>query len=209
MGTVRGNPIASALAALVLLALTLTGCASAQRSQPTAGATAPGTAQVAFRAYTAGGTLAVPKEATVRGQCWTTSVAAPVAGAFRCFQGNKILDPCFARPGSSVAKMPAVLACLATPWSRAVLLRVTGSLPKPEAGSAGDRPWAFELKNGVRCIASTGTVPAVDGVNLGYHCLDGGNAELGGVDGALLTAQYVAAGARTLTPLGVTTIWRA
>jgi hypothetical protein len=191
------------------VALTLAACASTTADpRPTAGATAPGTATVAVRVYTASGKPAVPVGASVRGQCWTTSVAAPVPDAYRCFQGDKILDPCFApaRPAT-----PLQVVCLAAPWSRGVLLRVSGSLPEPADGPAA-RPWAIQLDNGVRCVASTGMVPAVAGVNLAYHCADGGDAALRPSSTATpgtVTADYAAAGARTLHTMTVTTMWRA
>jgi hypothetical protein len=196
---------------LVLLTIALTavlaGCATAaQDHKATAGAAAPGTATVHFNAYAPGGHLAVPVVSRVRGQCWTNSIAAPSTSAYRCFQGNRILDPCFAPTHLAT---PPELACLAAPWSRAVMLRVTGKLPPPASGTAVSRPWAFQLANGVRCVASTGTVPAVAGVNLAYHCTDGADAALGAVSGTHLTAQYAPPGATRLSQLTVTTVWDA
>jgi hypothetical protein len=185
----------------------LAGCAtSAKRHAPTAGAAAPGTATVHFRAYAAGGGLTVPVAHTVHGQCWTTSIAAPSPNAYRCFQGNKILDPCFAPAHPS---NPLQVACFAAPWSRAVMLQVSGKLPAPASGTTVSRPWALQLSNGVRCVASTGTVPAVAGVNLTYHCADGTDAALGAVSGSHLTAQYAPPGASALTHVTVTTVWDA
>jgi hypothetical protein len=201
------------LAALVSAVLTLAGCASSS-PHPTAaaGATAPGTATVAFHPYTSTGRLTVPADQVVRGQCWTTSIAAPGADAYRCFQGNKILDPCFAPAGSrapSANGAPVELACIAAPWSRALILRVNGKLPASANADVPARPWAIQLRDGVRCVASTGTVPAVAGVNLTYHCTDGGNAALAGTSGAMVAAQYAAPGATTLRSTAVTTVWNA
>jgi hypothetical protein len=61
----------------------------------------------------------------------------------------------------------------------------------------------------VRCVASTGTVPAVGGVNLPYHCTDGGDAAVDQPAGTALAAQYAAPRATALTPMRVTTIWAA
>src|SRR3954468_5233591 len=205
VGEIRGRgPVRPALRSMLLavgfiLALTavLTGCASsAAHRTATAGTAAPGTATVHFRAYAPSGDLTVPVADVVRGQCWTTSIAAPSASAYRCFQGNKILDPCFAPAHPS---SPLQVACLAAPWSRALMLQVNGKLPAPSAGTAVSRPWAFQLADGVRCVASTGTVPAVAGVNLAYHCGDGADAALGAVNGTRLTAQYANPGAGALT----------
>ena len=201
---------------LVLLPITvaLAGCAASSRHGPRAaatpsgrvGAAAPGTSTVMFHPYTADGRLAVASDGVVHGQCWTTSIAAPGATAYRCFQGNKILDPCFAPASRAV---PLQLACLATPWSRALLLQVNGNLPTPDRTGAAGRPWAIQLSSGVRCVASTGTVPAVAGVNLTYHCADGGNAAISDTGGPSLTARYASAAARTLASLTVTTVWDA
>jgi hypothetical protein len=189
---------------MAAVALVLAGCASKAKPHATAAAGAPGPTNVTFRAFTSTGSLTVPIADVVRGECWTTSIAAPVAGAYRCFQGNKILDPCFAPAHPAT---PLQVACVATPWSRALMLTVTGTLPKPAAGDTTTRPWAFQLNSGVRCVASTGMVPSVRGVNLGYHCADGGNATLA-ADGSS-TASYATAAGTTLQTMAVTTIWRA
>ncbi len=191
---------------LAAVALVVAGCASKAKTHAaaTAAAGAPGPTNVTFRPFTSGGELAVPVADVVRGECWTTSVAAPVPGAYRCFEGNKILDPCFAPAHPA---HPLQVACIAAPWSRALMLTVSGALPKPASGDAASRPWAFQLNTGVRCVASTGMVPSVRGVNLGYHCADGGNAALA-ADGSA-TASYAAAAATTLQTMAVTTIWRA
>ena len=193
--------------ALSAVSAVLAGCAStAAHRKAAAGTAAPGTTTVHFRAYSPGDELAVPVADVVRGQCWTTSIAAPSAHAYRCFQGNKILDPCFA---PAHAASPVQVACLGAPWSRALMLQVSGKLPAPSAATAVSRPWAFQLANGVRCVASTGTVPAVAGVNLAYHCADGADAALGAVSGTRLTAQYANPGAGALATTTVTTIWDA
>jgi hypothetical protein len=200
------HPILGLLVPITLLLLVVSGCASKAQPQATAAASAPGTASVTFHAFTRSGELSVPVGDVVRGQCWTTSIAAPVAGAYRCFQGDKILDPCFAPAHRTT---PVELACMADPWSRALMLQVSGALPEPGAAGTPTRPWAFQLSNSVRCVASTGTVPEVGGVNLGYHCTDGGDAALIPTGGSLVSAHYAAPGATTLTTMTVTTIWHA
>lgn len=196
----------------MLLALVLTGCAShqpahhQQASTHLAGAPAPpsGTVTRTFQAYDAAGNLAVKVSDVATGNCWTTSVAAPVAGAYRCFAGNQILDPCFAPPKTAA---PTQIACVANPWSDAVVLTLTSSLPKG-IPAGGKRPWAIELSNGARCVSSTGTVPAIDGVNLDYHCTNGADAALADPAAATVTAQYALPPATTLQPVTVTTMWQ-
>lgn len=194
---------------LIAAALVLAGCAaqSKKAQQPVGATVPPGTATVTFRPYTPQGKIAARVEHVARGECWTTSIAAPVPGAYRCFEGNKILDPCFA---PAHVTTPLTLACLAAPWSPAVELRVVGALPKPAAPNPdGTRPWAFLLASGVRCVASTGTVPEVQNVNLAYSCTDGGNAALAAAPGPYLTADHAAPSAQTLQRVRVTTVWHA
>ncbi len=153
------------------MALVLAGCASHRSDQPAGGH--PRTATTTFHAYRADGELAVQVADVATGTCWTLSIAVAAAGAYRCITGDEILDPCFApaRP-----EVPVEVACIADPWSRAEVLTVSGGLPKAHPGGRVGRPWAFELANGVRCVAATGTVPEVHGVDLGYHCAGGGDS---------------------------------
>jgi hypothetical protein len=200
-----GGPALPVLALTVLaLALVVAGCASKSKPAQQAGAVTGHPIQsLAFHPYTAAGTVATKVADTGRGECWTTSIAAPGSGAFRCFMGNKILDPCF---GPAKTPASARLACFATPWSDAVMLTVNGTLPDATGGEIPTRPWALQLEDGTRCVASTGTVPSVAGVDLGYHCDTGGNAALV-QDGAAATAQYAAPDATTVQTVNVTTLW--
>jgi hypothetical protein len=97
---------------------------------------------------------------------------------------------------------------MASPWSQVLMVRVSGGLPKPAGPDAAPRPWALQLASGVRCVASTGTVPEVAGVALGYHCADGGDAGLVPNGGSTLSAQYAAPGASTVTTTTVATVWK-
>jgi hypothetical protein len=197
---------------LVLIAiagLLLAGCASkhpsAAPSQRLAAATPHGTVTKSFQAYTAAGQLAGQVGDVATGNCWTTSVAAPVAGAYRCFAGNKILDPCFAAPGKANDRQ---VACFASPWADAIVLTLTSDLPAPGSGPGATRPWAFQLGNGARCVASTGTVPAVLGVNLEYHCTNGADAATPDTSATTATAEYGSVAAGRVQSVTVTTIWR-
>jgi hypothetical protein len=195
---------------LVLLVLLstglLAGCASHSPHRDSGGG-APHTVTRTFSAYDAHGDLTVHVADVARGRCWTASIAVPgVRGAYRCIAGNAILDPCFA---PATPSSPVEVACLADPWSDAEVLQVTGALPSAGAGAdTGPRPWALQLGNGVRCVAATGTVPAIGGVDLGYHCRGGSNAAVHDATAALVTADYAAAGAHTLRRVSVATIWR-
>lgn len=199
---------------LALLAVVLTACGdgggsggaggSAPRTSAAGGAAS--TVTRTFRVYSPTGALTVPVASTTEGNCWTTSIAVPSPGAYRCFAGNDILDPCFAAPGASAAATQ--VACVAAPWDQVVLLELTSQLPPTGGPAAVTRPWAFELANGARCVASTGTVPAVAGVSLEYQCAGGYGASLPDPAAARALAEYAKVGAASLRSVAVTTIWR-
>jgi hypothetical protein len=191
----------------LLTGLVLAGCASHSNhpSQPAAHASTPtGTVVRTYAAYDASGQLTVEVHDIERGSCWTNSIAAPDdPHAYRCFAGNAILDPCFAPPTGK----PTQVACVATPWSQAEVLQLSRPLPSTSPAD-GNRPWAFQLASGARCVASTGTVGEVAGVNLGYHCSDGNDAALVDAAARQVIADYAAPRATSLQHVAVTTIWR-
>jgi hypothetical protein len=190
------------VSALALAAAVLAGCASHHQAAPPAG-----TVTKTFSAYGADGDLAVHVADVGTGSCWTTSIAAPSANAYRCIAENSILDPCFA-PAQPTG--PVQVACVPDPWADATVLRVTGALPDHAPPADRSRhPWAFELANGTRCVAATGTVPQINGVDLGYHCRNGANAALRADPGPEATADYAPAGSSALRTVTVSTIWRA
>jgi hypothetical protein len=111
--------------------------------------TAPGTEEVRFDPYAAGGTVGPDEHvtSTVSGTC----VAAGVAGdsSYRCFaQGGGIYDPCFAPPGA--ASGPVL--CVADPASPDVVQLDLGALPAPEPGAPTTRAWALQLSDGQVCV---------------------------------------------------------
>ena len=213
MGVGMRQPAARALSAalfVVLTALTAASCATSSRSR--AGGPAPADPPAArttthtFVPYRSGGTLTVPVRGHRTGRCWSASIAVPGAHAYRCFAGNAILDPCFAPPHKAT---PRAVACVADPWSAAVLLRLTKPLPATPPSGPATRPWAFVLASGARCVASTGTVPSVGGVNLPYSCNDGTAAALIDRPGRVLHAYDAGLRAATLHKVAVRTVWRA
>jgi hypothetical protein len=205
----RGRGSLRLILGIVALAFVLAGCARSSVAGAGAGTGAgaqphPATKTQSFSAYDSRGELAVKVADVARGSCWTNSGAAPAPDAFRCFAGNTILDPCFAGPRVTA---PAEVACLASPRSAATVLKLTAPLPKPDP-QAVERAWAFQLDNGARCVASTGTVPEVQGINLGYHCTDGSDAGLRDVSAPLVTADYGDPESQTVQSANVTKIWR-
>jgi hypothetical protein len=158
-----------------------------------------------FTPYSAAGALTASVAAHGTGRCWTGSIVVPVAGAYRCLVGNDIADPCFSPPRPST---PVTVACLPDPWSGARVITLTEPLPVgPPIGNAA-RPWAVQLANGARCVASTGTVATSHGLALDLLC-PGGTAA-GGLD-TMSPAWRVQYGPRSggqLSPIDVTRAWR-
>ena len=124
---------------------------------------------------------AVPNTPTREGSCWTSSIALPRAGAWRCMIGNGIDDPCFAIPENSNA-----VICGANPATSdpGFLLKLTKSLPPPDKFPPGPSPWMVELAIGegqvpgpyampppkTYCSRMTGTMAVVDGQPIPFSC---------------------------------------
>jgi hypothetical protein len=87
---------------------------------------------------------------TVRGHCWTSSIASRRSDAYRCMAGNEIHDPCFATSGTGVV-------CPANP-SANTGLRISLVKPLPVANRGNGRnPWMMQLAGGITCNIGTGT----------------------------------------------------
>jgi hypothetical protein len=104
---------------------------------------------------------------TKEGSCWTESIAAPRAGAWRCSIGNSISDPCF-----TVARNGEQLVCGADPALRVegFILKLTKPLPKSLHASRKAEPWIFQLSDGSICEAMTGTLSPVNGEPARWSC---------------------------------------
>ncbi len=143
---------------------------------------APGTGRTEVITFTP----AVPNAPHREGYCWTSSIALPRAGAWRCMIGNAIQDPCFTTPDVSDA-----VICGANPATSdaGFLMRLTKPLPAADAAPppalyALPSPWIVELAIGqgqvpgpyamppskTYCSRLTGTMPAVDGWGVPYLC---------------------------------------
>ncbi len=203
---------------LLIIAVGLSACASsasgrhADQTRPPAPAhqvrtTPTRTVVHTFTAYRADGTPVVASARTENGYCWNSSLAASGRTAFRCFSdaahGSQIFDPCYAPPTPD----PTRVLCVNDPWSSGTTLRLTSALPTPVANEAA-RPWAVQLATGTRCVASTGTVPNVGGVNLSYHCSDGTAAAFASSTATPMTAVYARPDASSLSRTTVAAIWR-
>jgi hypothetical protein len=188
------------MALALVVAVAAAGCASRAHRSATAGASiaAPAT-PTATRTHVFH-PAAAAGAAAATGTCWTTSVAMPKPGAYRCLVRNAILDPCFA-----ARLADRLVACYADPWSKPTTVRLTQPLPTVRPLSTA-RPWALLLADGRRCVAVTGTVQIVGNVALTYSCGTGA-AGLTGTSGGLRLAFYRSAPQADLDQVAVTDVW--
>jgi hypothetical protein len=143
---------------------------------------------------------------SVKGACWTSSIAVSSADAYRCMSKSFIYDPCFAPETKKFAQ----LACMATPWGRITRFDLTAVIPKAAKHSNGRSwVWAYQLENGLRCITDTGTGTVVDKVALNYYCVSGkGWASIPNRKAEPWTVQYATSyQSKTLRTERVTTAW--
>jgi hypothetical protein len=195
-------------AALAFAGVVLSACSTSHHAAAPVppSPTGPVTIQKTYSPYAAAGTLVVPVAATQpSGSCWTTSIAVPRAGVYRCLIANSIADPCFAPDTSSP---DSVVACATDPWHPATLVHLTAALPVTVPQGGDREPWALELAGGLHCVLSTGTVPKVDGVELNYLCGESAGAGQLTTAGALQTVEYGSLSGPTVGLVDVVTAWR-
>lgn len=199
---------------VALAALVLDSCGSTHDPSPAAGSPSASSASSSssvsaaattttriFTPYDRSGAPTAGVVAHRSGSCFAKSITVATKGAYRCFAANALLDPCFVAPGTA-----HVLDCYASPWSRAVQVRVA-KLPSGGAAAHVSRPWAIELAGGQRCVASNGTVPFVRGVALTYQCTDGAAGLRPASARAAMSALYRASDGAVSTRT-VVTAWR-
>lgn len=166
----RSRLIAIVCAASLVLLLVAVSDADALTAGPQLTPPIPRTTHVRFfEPYSRSGKLVGVRIAGYgSGYCWTASYAVHDPNAWRCNEGNLLLDPCFSRPGY---KHPASVAC-GSPWSGVRVLRLTKPLPITQANTniypvAG---WLLELSNGKHCSLVQGGAPGYAGVLFAYYC---------------------------------------
>ena len=114
-------------------------------------------------------TPSVPSGPIQEGSCWTRSIAADRAGAWRCMIGNGIHDPCFQVP----PKQNEVI-CDANPAlaRSGFVMKLTKALPLVTAPpAASPSPWILQLQDGSVCEPFTGTRPAVNNQPAVWSCI--------------------------------------
>ena len=112
--------------------------------------------------------------------CFAGSLETDRSDAWRCFEGNFILDPCFVDQSK---KFPLLL-CLEAPWAtEGTLLQLTQPLPSREGdhGTPGHGlPWALVLTTGQQCVLFSGATTVLGGLRLNYGCTPGKNVAVYG-----------------------------
>lgn len=98
---------------------------------------------------------------TVKGSCWTSSIASTRSDAFRCMIGNSIMDPCFKLSAKAVACPQNVAA------NTGVIINLTKPLPQANPKSAA-KPWRFQVAGGSGIICNSGTGTVIG--NYPYYC---------------------------------------
>jgi hypothetical protein len=155
-----GTLLIASVVALWTTRLTGAGEAAAVRTRATL-----------FEPFTEAGLPASSPRKTIRGSCWTGSLASSRADAWRCMSGNEIVDPCF----SSNEARGFVLCSASGPWARGLLeIKLTKKLPTSYANktkpSTVGLPWALETTSGWRCELATGATDVLHGKRLNYFC---------------------------------------
>ena len=113
----------------------------------------------------------VPSGQPREGQCWTRSIAADRAGAWRCEIGNEIHDPCF-----QVPPLQHAVVCGADPFGKTgFVLKLTKPFPVEKAPPAAwPSPWILQLADGSICEPFTSTRPAINDEPAQWSCIKPG-----------------------------------
>jgi hypothetical protein len=165
------------VAVLAASAIVAAGCGSGttktvtvKQTPATATPAAASTAVHIYAPYSAEGKLTVPVTKTGAGSCFTGSIISQRSDAWRCSDGNELLDPCLA----AVLNAHSVVCPLEGPWSgQALELKLAKGLPS--TGNTARPPltdpaWAIELVGGERCLFLAGTSSIVADLRQNYEC---------------------------------------
>lgn len=140
----------------------------------------------------------------IPGACFGAS--GKVDGAFRCFVGAEIQDPCFVP-----AKIPNAgrVACAADPWSDVTIVTLTAPLPHVVPPVVINPHWAIELENHDRCVSLvTSAATTANGVTMPYTCRSRSTAGELDKNTQPWTVQYNRNNISfDLTPLKVASAW--
>lgn len=136
-----------------------------------ASAQAPPTRTVRISPVTADGVKKPSWRVTTqrhRGTCHAGSEAVG-NGAYRCFSGNLVLDPCWAQADVRNARAAAHhVLCAASPWKRNVARVRVRHLPA--AHGLPRNVWGIRLADGRRCTWLQGASGTHHGQRISYTC---------------------------------------
>jgi hypothetical protein len=91
--------------------------------------------------------------------------AEATGNSYRCFSGNRIIEPCW------VQKPKRFAVCLRQPWSfRLVQLKVSRGYSGHLARKPNALPWGVQLPNGEQCLVAEGASGFVRGKRINYFC---------------------------------------
>jgi len=157
----------------ILLGMLVLALAVPAGGARTAAATSGATHVIRYAPAAANGALAAGYRVTsrVRGSCWTGSIAAQRADAWRCMVGNDIHDPCYAASTSA-----RVVYCPTSNITRLLAIALTKPLPLDQAnrgGTAQALPTMIRLVGGATCWFETGASGAIGNMRMNYDCSDG------------------------------------
>jgi hypothetical protein len=135
-------------------------------------AAATSTRVVSFAAFTVGGVPTVKITRTLKGSCYSESLAADRDDAYRCISGNFLYDPCFSAPVAVHAKK-GIVVCPVAPWTNSgVEVKLTKRFPKntlPKPSTRG-LPWAIETVSGCKAPLDTGATMVIARNRANYYC---------------------------------------
>lgn len=145
--------------------------------------------------------------ATAAGNCWTNSLAAARADAWRCMVGNIIYDPCFEMLG---ARQSRDVVCDSNPATgrKGIQVNVTQPFPKADQQrSMETQAWLLLLSNGAYCSFLTGATGEVNHMRINYGCSDASTVIGMPTKGKVWMVQSQPQGGGSLMSLPVKMAW--
>ena len=166
---VGGLALTVAVTAVVVIHTTDAGRADAATAAPASRAAATRTVRIS--PVTADGVRKPNWRVTMqraRGTCHAGSEAVG-NGAYRCFSGNLVLDPCWAQADTANARTLAHhVLCAASPWERTVARVRVRHLP--DATGLPRNVWGIRLADGRACTWLQGASGTHHGQRVSYTC---------------------------------------
>ena len=168
---VGGLALVVAVTAVVVLHTTGMARAAAPASRPSSEASGGATRTVRISPVTDSGVRKPTWRVTMQrrhGTCHAGSEAVG-NGAYRCFSGNLVLDPCWAQADVANARtLGHHVLCAASPWQRTVARVRVRHLPA--ADGLPRNVWGIRLVDGRTCTWLQGASSTHHGQRVSYTC---------------------------------------